>query len=356
VKVSELKTAAQFVTASFGKNRLQNIYKEFHLAVENILRNKQAEPLETQKEQLYAVLSAIDLSVLPIGVVKILEAYDAPTYLGIGAVRHLEGILRDEHFDPITAADKVKLHFEGAQKLQQTAAKITPLLTPFKSDDPLDIEPEEAVIQLSFENGVSVDKFIDLDAWTHKWAIILRAFGLISGEPVDTARVVYAQKASPLVLEIAAAVAVVVPLAKSFTYVLDRTEQLLKIKKLHLETKQLGLQNENLEQEFESEIEKHKENTADEISKQVIKESNEQKLNDNETLTAVRQAVSTIYGYIENGGKVDCYLPPAIEDVDGETENQEERSEILSTFLRLRELEHDVEELKQLPNINDNDN
>ncbi|MFA6055600.1 MAG: hypothetical protein WC769_09515 [Thermodesulfovibrionales bacterium] len=349
MKISELNSIMKFIVTSFNKNKVINNFQNFVNVINQLLRNRQQQEVGSHKDKLYESLRNINVDSLPYGQKRILEIFGGDKYIGEKAINAIDSILRDDKFDPVGVTDKITKYFNETNEFFETAQQLVSKLAPFKEVEEILLPKGQAVVQIIFEHASSVESITDLNKWVDQWFKIIRAFGLLTDFRADDAKLIYVQKTSPLVMEIASSFALVLALGKASSMVLDKIEQYLRIKKTIEEVKHLKLKNTKIAKDLEKEAENYKDYSAEEIAKKIIEQINKEKKDDGETSTALKLAIVGIYNFVDKGGKLDYFMPePESESKEEQSEESKETKELEVVYNRIRKLERDVERMRFL--------
>jgi len=185
------------------------------------------------------------------------------------------------------------------------------------------------------QNSPELQNSVDFDNWIDSWTKIIRAFSQLVGEKPESSRVVFVQKSSPLIIDVAAVAGLVVLMGKAVDAVLAGVERYLTIRKLAEEIKKLRLENE-LEKSLEKEAEDFSEKSAREITAKLTAAMKPKP--DGEVLNFTSLNIHKLFVFIHKGGRVDC---PCL--------NGDDTKGLTDIFTEVRKLQNAVDQLRLPP-------
>ena len=156
---------------------------------------------------------------------------------------------------------------------------------------------------------------------------------MLYGEAPESARVVFVQKSSPMILDIATVTAVAMAIGKAAEFVLSRIEQYLRIQKQVAEIKKLNLENDEIEAGLSSEANKYAERSAEEITEKIVADV-KVKI-DGEVRNNLQLGINNLFIFIDQGGRVDC-----------PTADEEDDPELHEMFLDIRQHQINVDQIR----------
>lgn len=309
MQLADLYQGLKFFQETAKSTKLVQKYNQFNAAVEQTHRNRQAQTIEPQLIALRDTLQAISLSSLHSGQKKALASIGALEFIGPDAWDAIDSILRDENFDPVGVADKIKARFDGVSTAMQRVDALIPQLAPFEEHlDYEDIYEGEGFIEISFLHKTSVDNIADFHKWTTSWTTVFRHLSKTMGKASEDCRILSIQKHSPMLMEIAADVSYIVVIGVVVDRTLHYAERVLKLKKLYHEAEQEKLKSSILKG-IKEEISDNRKAAEKEALSLVQKELKAICGDIIEGQDSLKTAISTIFDFCEKGGTVDFYEP-----------------------------------------------
>mgnify|MGYP003589032184 CR=1 FL=1 len=194
----------------------------------------------------------------------------------------------------------------------------------------------EALLEITFTDKTAVENIVDFEGWIDSWTKIIRAFSELAGEKPESSRVVFVQKSSPLILDIATACSLVVLMGKAVDAVLAKVERYLSIRKQVEEIKKLKLENKQIEKSLEEEADAFSEKSAEEITTELTAGMKPKPGGD--VINGINFGIRNLFVFIDKGGRIDC-PSSAGDDTKG----------VADMFTEIRKLQKAVDKLRLLP-------
>src|ERR1051325_4538932 len=141
MKVSELKSAMQYIVETARTVNLESKFDQFNKVVQQILRQNQRVEVGAHKEALFQALRAFDYLSLPYGQREILVKFEADKYVGNAAIEQIDRILHDEKFDPVGVAQKISEQFEATRQFISRASTFVEGLRNFSPENEVKVAP-----------------------------------------------------------------------------------------------------------------------------------------------------------------------------------------------------------------------
>ncbi len=176
----------------------------------------------------------------------------------------------------------------------------------------LELKEDEELLEITFSEGASVDNIVDFEKWIENWERIIRSFSVLNGKRPEASRVVFVQKSSAMILDVATIGAIAWKIMKATDKVLSQINQYMEIRKKSEEIKRLQLENKKIASDLEKEAEKIVDRGSKEIAAVIIKESGRDV--GPETKATLVIGIRSLYAFIDKGGRVDCDPRKQIED------------------------------------------
>jgi hypothetical protein len=335
MKVDDLKTLSEKLNIHTQKTKTESLYQQFSQILSNSLRNNRQQSVSQQKEQLFDSLRSFDQISLTYSETHLFSVLGYENYVGSSAVNDIEAILHDENFDPHGVIQKIEAKqaaFQDFLMMNQNLQKALQRIPTFKD---VALHEGEALLEITFTDKAAVDNIVDFEGWIDSWTKIIRAFSELVGEKPENSRIVFVQKSSPLIIDIATACSLVLMLGKAVDFVLVRVERYLNIRKQVEEIRKLKLDNKKIEKDLEAEAESFSDKSAQEIADLITSEMGQKP--GGEVINGISLSIRKLFVFIDKGGRVDC---PSSSDKD------EGLSDI---FKEVRQLQKTVDKLRLLP-------
>ena len=335
MKVDDLKTLSDKLLEKIEEVNVEQLYHQFLRILTNSLKNNREQSVSKEKEKLFNSLLSFDQLPLTYSEANLLTILGYKEYIGSNAVAEIETILYDENFDPQGVIQKIE---SKQNTFKQFVAMIRNLKTALQNVPTLKdvaLNEGEALLEITFSDQAAIDNIVDFEGWIDSWTKILRAFSELVGEKPESARIIFVQKSSPMILDVATACGLVLMIGKAVDCVLGKVEKYLNIRKQVEEIKKLKLENKKIAKDLESEANKFSETSSQQIAEKLI--SGMATKPDGAVVNGISLSIKKLFGFIDKGGRVDC---PSISNKD------EELSDI---FEEVRQLQKDVDKLRLLP-------
>lgn len=165
------------------------------------------------------------------------------------------------------------------------------------------ISDEEEILHITFQLGSEIQDIVKLKAQSESWYDIGRGFALAAKSSPEEIRVVSARSGS-IVIDLAAAGAVVVAIAHAVKKILEQLKKYHEIRKLQQEVVRLQLQNTKIAIDLANETENHTDVRAEEITDYILNEHFAYKEADGEVKNALTKAINKLAKFIREGGGV----------------------------------------------------
>ena len=339
MRISELVSLCMRIDRFFDDKHVLEVYERFHKSLsDTLLSNRKPQPLEGVREDLYSALLEFRVSELRPGERRVAATMDVPAIIGEQAVSRIEAILRDENFDPAGVVQKVGTHLEECRQLSTKVDTLLAELEIFLTADATQPFVGQAILQIHFTGKASVDSAYELHVWAEAWHRAFESFGAITNAESSSFQLVYADKASPLVLEYSVNEELLAHVAKALRLLLDDIDKHLEIqlKENEISTMDYLRDRDSIVMRLKQEAHKFRKAASDKIARQIVDEADTEKKR-GELLSPIRRSIEDLFLFLDNGGFVDMY---------GYTDGQEEWS--LSLLAQeVRRLQHEVQRLRE---------
>lgn len=343
MKVENLKSLSSKIVALAQKQKVEQHFKQFLNVIQQILRNNnRTQAVSPHKENLFQALNSFDQMALSYSEKNLFNVLSYDDFVGNKAVQELDKILHDEQFDPTGVLQKIEEKFNAFKQFLERNKTIESALQIVPTIEDKELQEGESLLEITFSDAAAIKNIVDFDSWIDIWTKIIRAFSQLVGEKPESSRIVFVQKSSPLIIDIATACGLIVILGQAVDAVLKNVEKYLRIRTQVQEIKKLKLENKEIEKALKSEADAFSEKSSQEIAKKITSGIKPKPSGD--VVNGVSLAVKNLFVFIDKGGRVDC--PSASED------NQDEPTDL---FNGIRALQQAVDKLKLLPEFTGNE-
>jgi hypothetical protein len=338
MKVEDLKSLSSKIVAHAQQQKTEHYFEQFFdLLQQNIRKERQQQPVSQQKDQLFKSMRSFDQMPLTYSEKNLFEVLSYDTIVGSKAVAAIDGILHDMQFDQAGVVQNIKnklnefKQFIEINKTLQSALQRVPTLKETA------LHTGEALLEITFTDKAAVENIVDFEEWIDCWTKIIRAFSRLVREKPESSRIIFVQKSSPLIIDVAAACGLVLALGKAVDSVLNSVEKYLRIRMLVEDIRKIKLENNKAEKALMDEAEAFSEKLSQEIARDLT--AGVKPKASGEIVNGVSLAVKSLFGFVDKGGRVDC--PSATDD--------KQADDIQDIFKKVRELQQSVDRLRLLP-------
>ncbi len=178
------------------------------------------------------------------------------------------------------------------------------------------LEPDEAIIEIVFDDKAGINNLADQAKFSEIWKDIIYAYSLLAGTSIEKTRIIGVSKASPFTEYLASGTLLVGFLHQTIVQFLDLKEHFLNLKSnaLALENEQLILDGKRFK--LMDEIDKRQREKVIEVVHQIADLSTVKGVDvgiKNTAKIALAKSAPDLYDFLTNGGKVDTSEPQAKE-------------------------------------------
>lgn len=221
MKVDDLKTLSIKIVEQVQKSKVESLYQQFLQILTNSLRNNnRQQSVSPQKEQLFVSLRSFDQISLAYSETHLFALLGYGEYVGDSAVREIETILYDENFDPQGVLQKIEAKQKAFQEFVERNRNLQVALKRIPTLKDVALHDGEALLEITFTENAAIDNIVNFEGWIDSWTKIIRAFSQLVGEKPESSRIVFVQKSSPLIMDVATACSLVLMLGKAVDFVL----------------------------------------------------------------------------------------------------------------------------------------
>ncbi len=335
MKVDDLKTLAGKLVEHIQKSKVEDYFLQFQQALTASLRNNRQQSVTVQKDNLFKALRSFDQLHFTYSEAHLFDILGYGDYVGKSAIQNIEVILYDENFDPQGVIQKIDAKqnrfrdFVAYNRNFQIALQRVPTI------HDVALNEGEALLEITFTEKAVVDNIIDFEKWIDSWTKIIRVFSELVGEKPESSRIVFVQKSSPMIVDVATAFSLVLMVGKAVDLVLAKVERYLSIRKQIEEIKKLKLENIQIEKALEAEADAFSEKSAKEIASQLVQGINPKPAGD--VVSGINHGIRNLFVFIDKGGRVDC------------PDSSEQEGTIDDVYANVRQLQKSVDKLKLIP-------
>lgn len=333
MQVHELADVGRFLRDFIRDRDLRRSYKELISAVNQAAQNQNPQEVQASLDRLLALHEEAEKQVLSPAQAKLLADYGGTKVLGREATARITAIFDQHRGHPQGIVEALQAMLqdtsEFASRAEQLVAALEPMLV---GDEEQPLGQDEGRLWLYFAEAASVDTIDDLEKAAETWKQILHHFARLPNVGPTPGRLLQIAKRSPLELEIAASIALLVPLAAGIQWVLSRIEHVIRILQEAEKLKQLKVKTKTIKA-LQDEAEEARAAIASEAADDIKARFG----GDNETRNAIEQGLAKIIAFVENGGQLDIDLPPTNEETSTpEQEAPRAREQLRAIVDRIR--------------------
>lgn len=348
MQVRELIALGHFLKTFIQEHNLPNQYQQLIDAVNQAAQNQNPENVGLRFNDIIKIHKEAEQKILSAAQSKLLADYGGDQLLGRPAITRLEEIFRENQAHPqgLTSALQqiTKETNQLAKKANQLISVLEPMLVELKIDTD-DIDKNEGRLWLYFSEATSINTIEELEKAAETWKQILHHFSRMPNASADFGRILQINKLSPVELEVAANIALLMPLAFGIKWVLSRIEHVIKICQEAEKLKQMKIKTQIVDALFKEAKDQRKLIARDGAG--AIK--TEFNTND-EARNAAEKALNKIIDFIEGGGQLDIDLgDTATEDSDTPESRETSHIQLLEFIKSIRK------DIKLLPSLSEGD-
>lgn len=286
----------------------------------------------------------VDLIPLTTVQVKILEVYALDKILGRNFKKYRKTFTDSIQKTPTTAQQQVLQLIADLNNLRTKPAQIISQIQPISN---IEVKPtlnkNEGIIELTFDNGVSIENFADAKILMSDWFLIIDGYSRVLGLQKTDFEIISITKASPTKIKIKS-IATGTALALSIVTGLLQLEQRIIGNKVLVEQVRQNPIAQDSAKAYIKDIEKSmKEEIAKEIDRIVEEKLKEHKIagGNGDIQTSLKKGIEKQYNFIVNGGEVNIYL--------GESEkNNPDLISLENTKKDIKQLQEQYSDLKKI--------
>ncbi len=314
MQVHELLYLTEFLRDFFTDKQLATAYQQLIEALNQAASGNNPGQVAPKIDRVREIHRAAQEVVLSPAQEKLLRDFGTFSVLGESALADFERILRKNQAHLQGLAKALQPLKDKADAFQaRAAALVDPLREMVDSAEDAQLGPDEGRLWLYFAEATSVQTVEDLEAAAKTWKEVLHHFSRLPGADAGAGRILHVAKHSPLELELAAQLVLLAPLGFGIKFVLDRIEQVIRIRKGAEEFRQLRVKGELLDM-IKADAEEKRSEIASDGADAVIERFG----GDNETRTAVQRGLRQVIDFVEGGGELDIDVPAVDQSAEDE--------------------------------------
>lgn len=356
--VRELVNIAKYLQETLQQPKLPNRYNNLISALQQAAQGQNVEQVAVRREEVEEVHRSAASQTLSIAEQLLLKWLNADAVVGSGALARIAAIFRRAEANPHAAiAEFQQLQQETATVAQRAATIIQSVEPMLEVAPPEPLEPNEARLLLFFEGGAEVQTIEKLRLAARDWQAILRDFSRIA-EGGEQGRLLSIRLASPLYVELAAALPVLFMLNLGLKALLNRVAQILEITQKYEELRSLRIGREALAA-LRDDIKARRSAAVADATKEVVDTlPDTDRMRgpvDGEAVRAIEMSLGKVLKMIEAGGKIDVTdLPEEEAPAEGGADSEEgattrtRPARIGEMVDEIRRLQAHVDEIKRL--------
>ena len=152
---------------------------------------------------------------------KLFNDFGAQDLLGNSAINSIENIFRQYQADPNGAANGIQNILKETTQLKKRVSQLLDGLGPLADEREYEeIQENEAILQLYFDEEASVETINDLENYSGIWKKIIHSFLRLSKDNVEDAKILSIEQGS-LLIEVLGTIGFVAAIAKATTKILE---------------------------------------------------------------------------------------------------------------------------------------
>ncbi|HSW48198.1 MAG TPA: hypothetical protein VLG67_03910 [Candidatus Saccharimonadales bacterium] len=307
--LTDLIFVLRHIKAIIDEYGLPTLYAQFVSTLQQIASTSTPELQEALKDSKEKIKKAHE-KLEPIGwtdtQVKYFMQFGASNVLGKEGWNKFQLALTDNSANTPGAVEQINLLTTEITQLHTNANNILTSLGTIANE--LEIEEGKSVVQIVFDEEVSIDTFIDMAKQSDEWTDIIRAFSMFAKEAPENTKIIASSKGSPYMVWLLTARVVGETICATIKPFIELYKEVLtaKEKALTLEDMKIGIDGKKFE--LFKMIEEHERKRIMEVLESVgeIKANDHlSEVDKNDALAALRNAGPKLYDFITKGGKVD---------------------------------------------------
>lgn len=339
MQIEELLQLGSWFKNNVEKNKIPQNYTNLFNKMNLNLRRQSGllnQPFIEEKNRLFESLTLINFEELTIEQIKFLEKLGIDKLINGKAIEIITNDLTSNQLDISSATNIIKDYNTKVINAQNKFFEINELLSKyFENNFNNEIEKNEILMRIYFQDGVSINNLNDLKKLSSNWYDISRGISMALNQTPEDFKVIGTKKGS-IIIDLAVAVGIATAVSKILLEALKVADRVLDIRKKVEEIKALKLSNKKIELELKKEADTERDNGIKLIVEETINQLEINREVEGDKITAIEKSVKKLIEFTENGGQIDFVQNDKIID-------QNLRTEILN-------LKTNIEEIRKIEN------
>lgn len=307
--LSDLVFVLRHIVKILDEYNLVDLYANFANTLQQIASSSTPE-LQTALKDYRSRIREAHKQVEPEGwsysQLKIFKKFGARAILGNEGFTNFVKALSDNAANTPGAVEEINRQREEISKILNNSRNVLSSLNELAEE--MELEAGQSVIQVVFDEEVSVDTLKDLFEQSKEWKDIIRAYSLLAGIAPEATTIIATSKGSPYTIWLKTAQLVGETLCATIKPFIGLYKEILEAKEkaITLEDMKVGVDGKKFEL-FKA-IDEYERKKIGEIITDVVAINKNDGISPeqrNEALTALTKAGPNLYQFITKGGKVD---------------------------------------------------
>lgn len=343
--IEELYDLADWMSA-WLKPAIVDGYGNLHSKILTSARQpNQAQGFEEEKDALIRALKNLPLDRLSRAQISTLEHLELTQFLGDAGIDYVNGILRDNALDGITAAQKIQNGHAQIVDGLDWAENAFKALSEVIVRDRDHLEGNAAMLHVHFEGGASLDHFKDLKDWSSRWFLIARGISRAVGETPESIRIVSASRGS-IVFDAVATLGTAMLFAKVIKSILEAQKAYFDVQIAKENARRVVADNERIQKEFDKELEAIETSGVKRVSMVAVEVSELDDEKQADEIQELERAVRNLFEFMKQGGDVDIAVTgDDDEDAEDGKDFSKQRETLRELMSEARSLSSEVRRL-----------
>jgi hypothetical protein len=356
MQINELLRLTEWFDNNIIENQIPQKYSGLHSKMnQNTRRNGQAlVPFEQEKTNLIEAIKDLNFQSLSLEQMKFLESLEIIELLGKNGVEQIEQVLIQNNLDIATATSKIKEFSSTITKAQNTISELqTTLLKSFKIEESDEINDNQVLMRVYFQNDVAIENLTDFKKLSATWYDIGRGIAMAQDKSPEDFNIIGAKKGS-IIVEMAIAVGLATSVSKILLESLKVADRFINVLKQVQELKALKLGNKKLALDLKKEAEKERDEGTQTILNTAIEDLQLNAEQNGDKITALEKSIKKLIGFTQDGGVVDFVQPNEPEEEENNDAIREEIQKLKTNISEIRLLENQIKLLENKINEDKN--
>lgn len=248
--LSDLVFALRYIKQVIEEYNLSGLYTNF---TDTLLKISQASTPELQqalkdyKEKIKEAHNKLEPKGWSYSQLRIFDLFGAREVIGEFGLINFQNALNENSANTIGAIEELN---KQKDKIIQISTNATSIITSLGNlAQEMEVEKGHSVVQIVFDEKVSVDTLIDLFDQSKEWKEIVRAYSLFAGEAPEMTKIIATSKGSPYIVWLSTARFIAETITATIKPFIDLYGEILKAKEhaLVLEDMKIGVDGKKFE-------------------------------------------------------------------------------------------------------------